>query len=100
MIRAKAFKPDVNGYNDGKHPRLSFANNHAHYPTDNTPRGEASHSAKITGEQATEMRQRWARGDFKNERGRQSFVVAGREYGVTGSAAECVIHRVTWKHVP
>lgn len=56
-------------------------------------RGEKAATAKVTEEQVVEMRRRFADGE-------RNFNAIGKEYGISGTAANDIINRRRWKHIP
>jgi hypothetical protein len=56
------------------------------------PRGEESHTAKVTEAQVIEMRLRFAAGE-------RNYSKLGREYGISGGQARAIILKERWRHV-
>lgn len=56
-------------------------------------RGTSNGIAKLTEEQVTEARRRFAEGGI-------SMAALARKYGVSGVSMRCVLLRITWKHIP
>jgi hypothetical protein len=56
------------------------------------PRGEQSHTAKVTEAQVIEMRLRFAAGE-------RNYSKLGREYGISGGQVRAIILKERWSHV-
>lgn len=56
------------------------------------PHGETHHKAKLTEDNVKDIFRRW-------KMGASSMSELAREYGVTHTAIECIVHRTTWKHL-
>jgi hypothetical protein len=56
------------------------------------PRGEQQWRARFTEEQVVTIRQRYAAGGV-------STLALAKDYGVTPRAIQCIVKRITWKHV-
>ena len=94
-------KHEINHKNGVKDdPRLdnlewvTSAENHKHAAENGLKtHGKDHHSAKLTGQKATEIRSLYATGDY-------TMVGLGKMFGITKQAIWRVVHRETWQHVP